>query len=145
MNQFFTIDGRVPLSKSELLPSSLACLWHVIQQDTLQQETLKIPDSIGLLNNTLRILQLEENELTGQLPFGMNRLTNVETVWLYDNLLTGNVPIGLCYFKRIGKTETIWIDCPEVGCSCNETDCEPEISTDFYFSILQSFRSYSSP
>ena len=82
----------------------------------------EIPSEIGWLNKTLRILQLESNALSGRIPDSMNRLTNVEVVWLHDNLFTGIVPVGLCYFKRIGKVQSIWIDCEEVECSC-ACDC----------------------
>lgn len=81
-----------------------------------------IPDDISLLNVTLQILQLESNSFTGAIPNSMSRLTNVEAVWLGDNSLTGNVPVGLCYFKRIGKVQSIWIDCEEVECACS-CDC----------------------
>ncbi|CAB9496784.1 leucine Rich Repeat [Seminavis robusta] len=105
---------------SGIIPSEIGLLRSISWLDLAENDLVgNIPGSVGLLNDTLRILQLEDNGLTGNLPFEMNRLTSVQQVWLQHNMLTGNVPAGLCYFKRIGKVETIWVDCEEVACDCN--------------------------
>jgi len=109
------LSGSIP-TELPLLPS---LTWLDLAENNLVGE---IPIEIGNLNDTLRILQLESNDLTGLIPFEMNRLTNVEIVLLHDNMFTGNVPVGLCYFQRIGKIDSISIDCEEVECSCR-CDC----------------------
>lgn len=108
------------------IPSEISVMPALATLDLAENQlTGEIPTEIGWLNVTIRQLQLESNGLVGTLPVSMNRLTSVQDVWIYGNNFNGNVPIGLCYFKRIGKVQTIWIDCEELGCECN-CECAPE-------------------
>ena len=40
-------------------------------------------------------LLLSGNELTGDIPPELGRLTNLSQIWLHENMLTGCVPVEL--------------------------------------------------
>jgi hypothetical protein len=101
------------------IPSELPLMHKLIWLDLAENNLVdSIPANVGLLNSTLRFLQLEFNNLNGTIPDSMGRLTNVQEMWLQENMLTGSVPPTLCYFQRIGKVGSIWVDCDQVSCSC---------------------------
>jgi Leucine-rich repeat (LRR) protein len=101
------------------IPSELALLPKLTWLDLAENKLGNtIPTTVGWLNNTLRFLQLEFNNLNGTIPDSLGRLTRVQEVWLQENLLTGFVPPTLCYFERIGKVDSVWVDCDEVVCTC---------------------------
>ena len=50
-----------------------------------------IPAQLGDLTN-LRILRLADNQLSGSIPATLNNLTNLSSLFLADNQLTGSIP-----------------------------------------------------
>ena len=55
------------------------------------QLTGEIPPEIGNLTNLERLF-LEHNQLTGSIPSEIGNLVNLNELWLYDNQLTGSIP-----------------------------------------------------
>ena len=53
-----------------------------------------IPAELGALTN-LQTLLLHDNELTGPIPTELGDLTNLEGLWLGGNELTGAIPAEL--------------------------------------------------
>ncbi|CAB9521183.1 50S ribosome-binding GTPase [Seminavis robusta] len=56
------------------------------------------------------------NQLTGTIPTELSQMNSLETVYLYDNMLSGTVPDGFCV------SETLRIDC-SVTCADNSCPC----------------------
>ena len=66
------------------------------------QLTGEIPASRGNLKN-LRILWLGLNQLTGQIPSALSSLTNLEGLWLSGNQVTGLLPPWLGSLTMLGS------------------------------------------
>ena len=61
-----------------------------------------IPAQLGDLTN-LRILRLADNQLTGSIPATLSNLTNLSSLFLADNQLTGSIP------PELGNLTNLWI------------------------------------
>uniref|UniRef100_A0A0V0HR01 Putative LRR receptor-like serine/threonine-protein kinase-like n=1 Tax=Solanum chacoense TaxID=4108 RepID=A0A0V0HR01_SOLCH len=55
-----------------------------------------IPDSIGNLSTTIMEFYLDSCEIRSQIPLGIGNLSNLNTLSLSRNELTGSVPTTLC-------------------------------------------------
>lgn len=52
----------------------------------------KLPSSIGNLSNSLHKLWLNSNEISGPIPPEIGNLKSLRSLYMGDNLLTGNIP-----------------------------------------------------
>ena len=81
-----------------------ACLLAVSHCSTLDLRKLEltgeIPESIGTLTN-LKSIYLYENQLTGSIPYSIGNLLKLESLWLYDNKLTGALPHSIGKLVRV--------------------------------------------
>lgn len=62
--------------------------------------TGNIPESIGDLKQLVSI-HLSSNELTGELPESIGNLTNLRLLFIYDNNLSGCIPKSFCNLKKM--------------------------------------------
>ncbi|GLT65079.1 hypothetical protein SLA2020_375310 [Shorea laevis] len=105
---FNLFEGPIPLfsgvltlslknnSFSRPIPANFVDAMRYLEFMDLSENYLNgsIPSSINKLEN-LRVLLLENNELSGKIP-SMNRLNNLEALDLSNNNLFGNIPSSLC-------------------------------------------------
>ena len=86
-------------------------MWGVVYSiedtDTLYLSGLTgpIPPEIGNLTN-LTTLWLWENQLTGSIPPEIGNLTNLEQLVLHDNQLTGEIPESICDLNINGSVSS---------------------------------------
>ena len=97
-------DGANWHNNDNWLSNATMGVWHGVTTDSdgrvthldLQgnQLTGEIPAELGSLAN-LRGLGLNDNQLTGEIPAELGSLTNLEWLWLFNNELTGGIPAEL--------------------------------------------------
>jgi hypothetical protein len=68
--------------------------------------------------HTTEVLSLDGNGLSGPIPETMGSLVNLDYFEIAFNVLTGEVPKGLCEVKRTNNIEDFQIDCEEISCDC---------------------------
>lgn len=108
------------------LPSFPRNPYYALQDLRLDKNLLTgtIPPSIGNLHVNLQFLQLQQNEFYGTLPSELSALTNLVTLDVIGNELTGAVPWQVCSLKEDPEEQlTITLDCNEVSCDC-ECSCQ---------------------
>ncbi|VAH54635.1 unnamed protein product [Triticum turgidum subsp. durum] len=54
-----------------------------------------LPSSIGSLSESLEVLLLRENKISGTIPQEIEHLTNIKTLYMEKNLLSGSIPESL--------------------------------------------------
>jgi Leucine-rich repeat (LRR) protein len=79
------LSGPIPLA---LFSSSLTLLHLLLENNQL---TGRIPSTLGLVQ-TLEVVRLDRNLLTGPVPLNINNLTTVSDLFLSNNRLTGLLP-----------------------------------------------------
>ena len=97
-------DGANWHNNGNWLSNAPMGVWHGVTTDSdgrvthldLQRNQLtgEIPAELGSLTN-LTDLRLTFNQLTGEIPAELGSLTNLERLGLYDNRLTGGIPAEL--------------------------------------------------
>ena len=70
-----------------------------------------------LLVNPLRVLQLNHNRLSGQVPESFRELSNLQVLHLHSNLLNGSMPTVVCEAFNVTRA-TVSVDCLNVDCPC---------------------------
>ena len=90
----------------------------VLSNNTLTGE---LSDSVAALGGTLRVLMLDGNKFSGDLPnVAINDLTISNTLKFDRNSFTGAISPSTCRRKGDGRNDLqiITVDCKEVTCSC---------------------------
>jgi hypothetical protein len=96
--QYTRINGTIPEDLYDL-PLERLDLWATNLVGTISPK-------IGQLAETLSVLRLQNNSLTGTLPSEMGLLTLLGTLYLEQNELEGSIPRPICdkVFGRINQT-----------------------------------------
>jgi hypothetical protein len=68
----------------------------------------------------MAVLFLDETGLDGTIPTELSSMKGLEILSVYDTMLTGSFPSGLCQQVTSGKL-IVGIDCDEVSCDCGCT------------------------
>lgn len=93
--QYTRISGTIPEGLYEL-PLERLDLWETNLVGTISPK-------IGQLAESLSVLRLQNNSLTGTLPSQMGLLTHLGTLYLQQNDLEGSIPRFICD-KALGRT-----------------------------------------
>jgi hypothetical protein len=80
--------------------------------------------SIPQPNRPLRSLRLHNNQLFGSIPESLAYASNLQTLDLYANALTGSMPLRVCEVVNVTHA-TVSVDCPAVTCPCCTQCCGP--------------------
>ena len=67
--------------------------------------------------NPLRVLQLNNNRLSGMVPESFRELSNIQVLQLHSNLFNGSIPTEVCEVFNITRA-TVSVDCINVDCPC---------------------------
>ncbi|XP_043719561.1 probable LRR receptor-like serine/threonine-protein kinase At3g47570 [Telopea speciosissima] len=60
-----------------------------------------LPNSIANLSTQLKMLTLEENQISGDIPVGIGNLVRLQFLSLYHNLLEGSIPTSIGDFQML--------------------------------------------
>ena len=80
-----------------------------------QRAARPLPTIIGMLT-ALRLLVLDDNQLSGTLPTEIGKLANLQVLWLQYNQLSGVLPAELANLEKLGR-------CSRRACSPNRFGC----------------------
>jgi len=91
----------------------------------------EIPSEIGKLTK-VNILELAENELTGQIPSDIGMLYNADHIFLQSNLLVGEMPWAVCQLRTEKSLTLLWADCrgSNARVKCSVKCCSTCFSSD---------------
>jgi hypothetical protein len=80
---------------------------------------------------SLRILSLWNNFLNGTLPVSLGELENLQALELDGNDFEGDVPAVVCDLQNTGILGFVSADCDEVNCPCCSFCCFQDGSCDY--------------
>jgi len=86
--------------------------------------TANAKETITSLSN-VKTLALDNNLLTGSIPSSFGYYYKMETLTLHNNSLTGSVPPEVCSLFEVGALKRLTVDCHKVECSCR-CECPTE-------------------
>ncbi len=80
----------------------------------------------------VNILELAENELTGQIPSDMGMLYNADHIFLQSNLFVGEMPWAVCQLRTEKSLTLLWADCrgSNARVKCSVKCCSTCFSSD---------------
>jgi hypothetical protein len=73
---------------------------------------------------SLASLSLNNNVLSGAIPYDLSFLENLKALHMGDNELSGELPTDIC---KLGNLDELSVDCDRQGCLCC-TECANEIA-----------------
>jgi Leucine-rich repeat (LRR) protein len=106
------------------LPDSLRRLVQLTEELDVSFNFLSgtIPLDLGNIDGSLRVLKLDHNALTGNLPVSFDKFTRLNFLSLQSNSLSGTVPSSVC--SLFNKTlPSIFVDCDQLNCPCCNYCC----------------------
>lgn len=59
-----------------------------------------IPNGVCNTSNLIS-LHLDDNIITGSIPICIDGLVNIQHIYLYNNLITGMIPINTCNLRNL--------------------------------------------
>ena len=60
-----------------------------------------LTETIGNLSTNLQNMYLNQNQILGSIPPGIGNLINLESLWLYENQFTSNIPCDILKLQRL--------------------------------------------
>lgn len=76
-----------------------------------------LPFEIGLFSDSIVILNLSQNQLSGTIPDSIRRLSSLASLHLESNFLTGTITPSVCE-GQMDALDSAWVDCDRLECSC---------------------------